>query len=93
MYRKYKEELENPVSFQTYRRIFFSKFNLKFKALKKDTCNICHTYQRKIQNALTTTEKETLTEDHNNRIKNWQEARNIMKNDINKTKGNEKIDK
>lgn len=92
MYRKYNEEIENAVSFQTYRRIFLTKFNLKFKKLKKDTCNTCDTYQSKIHNALTANEKEKLKEDHENHIKNWQEARNQMKNDMKKAKDNENIE-
>lgn len=51
MYKKYTEEVEKPVSFVTYRRIFLSEFNLRFKTLKKDTYNTCDTFQAHSQNA------------------------------------------
>jgi hypothetical protein len=35
MYRKYAEEVQNPVSFATYKRIFYTNFNLKFKTKKR----------------------------------------------------------
>jgi methyltransferase-like protein len=34
MYRKYAEEVQNPVRFATYKRIFYTNFNLKFKTKK-----------------------------------------------------------
>lgn len=94
MYRKYCEESkEHPVSFPTYRAIFLSEFNLKFKKLKKDTCNTCDTYQSKIQNALTSEEKEKHREDHDNHIKYAEGARDLMKTDIKKAKNpKEKIE-
>lgn len=54
-----------------YRRIFLIKFNLKFKKNRKRNLQ----YVSKIHNALTANEKEKLKEDHENHIKNWQEAR------------------
>lgn len=92
MYRKYKEETENAVSFQTYRRIFLTKFNLRFKQLKKDTCNTCDGYQSKLQNALSTEEQDKLKEERNEHFKNWQEARNQMKDDMQKAKQKDEIE-
>lgn len=92
IYRAYKEETEKPVSFQTYRRIFLTKFNLKFKKIKKDTCNTCDTYHSRFQNTLTNNEKEKIKEEHETHIKNWQEARNQMKNDMKMAKENEEIE-
>lgn len=48
MYEAYIKDVE-PVSISTYRRTFLTKFNLKFKALKKDTCNACDVYAAKVQ--------------------------------------------
>lgn len=92
MYRKYKEEVEKPVSFQTYRRIFLTKFNLKFKTLKKYTCDTCDSYHIKSQNVLTPEEKEKVKEEHDNHIRNWKEARNKMKHDITMAKENNEIE-
>lgn len=35
MYRKYKEEVEQPVSLARYKKIFYTHFNLKLKTLKE----------------------------------------------------------
>lgn len=50
-YQKYKTEVQNPVSFQTYRRVFFTEFNLNFKSLKKNTCNTCGSSNIQYHNA------------------------------------------
>lgn len=34
-------ESKKSVSYNTFKTVFFKKFNLTCKALKKDTCNIC----------------------------------------------------
>ncbi|KAJ8892841.1 hypothetical protein PR048_005422 [Dryococelus australis] len=53
MYSMCKEEIEEPVSFATYKKIFYSKFNLKHKPLKKDTCNISGSFKAPLSNACT----------------------------------------
>jgi len=42
IYAVYKEEnLIESVSLSSYKRFFYDNFNLKFKSLKKETCNTC----------------------------------------------------
>ena len=36
MYEMYNQESEEPVSMPSYKKIFYQRFNLKFKTLKKD---------------------------------------------------------
>lgn len=51
-YRQYKTEImalkKRPVSFPTYRRIMKLHFNIKSKILKKDSCNTCDKFAKKI---------------------------------------------
>lgn len=84
MYRMYKGEAMKPVSFVSYKRIFYSEFNLKFKSLKKDTCNTCDTYQAKIKCSPNEEQTSSLREEHNKHIHIWQEARQKMKDDMSK---------
>lgn len=86
MYKKYKADAENPVSFVSYRRIFFSEFNLKFKPLKKDTCNTCDTFKAHIINTSDAEQKEKLIAEHELHIKKWQDARQKMNEDMLKAK-------
>ncbi|KAJ8869976.1 hypothetical protein PR048_028987 [Dryococelus australis] len=44
MYEFYKSECNDPVSLSSYKSIFYSKFNLRFKSPKKDTCVKCDTH-------------------------------------------------
>ena len=41
MYELYKSETLNPVSLSKYKQIFYTRFNLRFKPVKKDTCKTC----------------------------------------------------
>jgi hypothetical protein len=70
------------VSFTKFKRIFYEKFNLKFKTLKKDTCNKCDTFQVKKNNAENNEEKEEIEKEHNAHIRLWQEAQSKMKGDM-----------
>ncbi|KAJ8918941.1 hypothetical protein NQ315_016843 [Exocentrus adspersus] len=48
MHQLYKESYpEHPVSYESYRCIFNSKFNISFGYPRKDTCSICDEYQAK----------------------------------------------
>ena len=52
MYRLYQRKVPiNPVSKSTYKKIFYRRFNLRFKSPKKDTCKKCDIYKAKIENA------------------------------------------
>lgn len=68
------------VSFSTYRRIFLNNFNLKFKSLKKDTCNTCDSFAARLQSA-TGLDKCVLEEAHNKHIDLWRDARKRMNDD------------
>lgn len=92
MYQKYKEEVQNPVSFASYRRIFFSDFNLKFKSLKKDTCQTCDTFDACINAASNVTEKQKFLSEQDRHIKMWQNARQKMKEDMLRAKENESLE-
>lgn len=69
------------VSFSTYRRIFLTHFNLKFKSLKKDTCNLRHSLAAQLVSATTAEEKRVLENEQNSHHELWQGARNVMKHD------------
>lgn len=51
MYRLYKSETENPVSFFIFRRVFNDDFNLKFHAPLSDSCRKCDAFDIKIKAA------------------------------------------
>lgn len=51
MYDMHKSEVVEPVSDSQYKRIVYNRFNLKFKALHKDICNVCDTCTTKLENA------------------------------------------
>lgn len=92
MYEVYKAEAVEPVSFSTYRRIFLKKFNLKFKHLKKDTCNKCDIFAAKIAGVSSETDKQPLKEDHKRHIDMAEEAQHLMKNDMKRAKDDDSIE-
>lgn len=91
MYDLYTEETSEPVSFSTYRRIFLKHFNLKFKHLKKDTCNICDSYAAKASTTVGET-KTRIEEEHSKHKDSWMKARLQLKNDSTAAKQNTSLE-
>lgn len=92
MYNKYKEEETFPVSFSSYKRIFYDKFNLKFKSLEKDTCNICDRFKISIDNELNNEKRAALQSEHNKHLSLAEDARNLMSQDIEVAKETEEVE-
>ena len=84
MYDAYVKDVVEPVSISTYRRTFLTKFNLKFKALKKDTCNACDVYAAKVQTVNSEEGKQKLLKEHNEHIDLAKEAQTLMRSDMEK---------
>lgn len=76
------------VSFSTYRRIFFGSFNLKFKKLKKDTCNVCDGFTARIS-GVGAEENKIIKEEHEKHLRLSEEARSNLKEDTIKAQNTE----
>ncbi|XP_045503544.1 uncharacterized protein LOC123700387 [Colias croceus] len=85
IYEIYSEEAKTAgktlLSFAKFRHIFVTKFNLRTKPLKKDTCNKCDFYKSKHKHA-SEEEKNKLEEDHQNHIKKAQLLQQELKNNM-----------
>lgn len=82
MYRLYKRKFKNnPVSKSSYKKIFYRRFNLRFKSPKKDTCKKCDIYKAKIQSADEDT-RQFLEDWHNNHLNQAELLQERMKNDF-----------
>lgn len=92
MYNLYCSEEIAPVSIATYKRIFYSKFNLKTKSLKKDTCNTCDKLKIAIDNENNIHIKEELKEKQKTHLEEAQEAQNLRKRDFEMAKENDEIE-
>lgn len=88
MYAAYKDEENEPVSFSTYKRYFYN-FNLKFKSLKKDTCNTCDSFKVQINNEVNVTKKQDLKLKHTEHLSLAENAQAILKADLEKAKESE----
>ncbi|KAJ8869610.1 hypothetical protein PR048_028602, partial [Dryococelus australis] len=78
MYDLYKNEYSEPVSLSSYKKSFYSKFNLWCKPLKKDTCNVC--------NALNTQMKDHDVPDLRQKLEAHQEAAEMARNEMKNNK-------
>lgn len=79
-------ESKIPVSFVTLKRIFYKHFNLRCKPLKKDTCTRCDTFNIKLKNTESNSEKEKIKFDKDTHLKKAEEMRKHMKKDLLKAK-------
>ena len=86
IYTQYKTEVQNPVSISTYKHIFYTKFNITRKQLKKDTCTMCDTLTVKISNATTEDEKVKVMESKREHQKAAEEARTQLKINLEEAK-------
>lgn len=73
---------ENLPSLATYKKIFYEKFNLRFKAPKSDTCKTCDTFAANIK-SLTGTEAEEAKKQRDLHINKASELRKQMNADLN----------
>ncbi|KAJ8892054.1 hypothetical protein PR048_004622 [Dryococelus australis] len=63
------------VSFPTYRRIFMTKLELKFKSLKKDTCKTCNAFAARSSTATGEAKKKALEKlTTNTKMLGWMHA-------------------
>ncbi|XP_063232475.1 uncharacterized protein LOC134536612 [Bacillus rossius redtenbacheri] len=80
MYSAYKSETEYPVSLATYKRVFYDKFDLKIKPLKKDTCNKCDTLHNQIQCG--NENSAEVKEERQNHLQIATDAQTMLKSDM-----------
>lgn len=92
MYEVYCSEENSPVSLASYKRIFYGRFNLKVKAIKKDTCNLCDSLKAQIGNEKDLTKTEDLKAKHNEHIELAGEAQRLRREDFEKAKGNDEYE-
>ncbi|XP_068084004.1 uncharacterized protein [Anabrus simplex] len=85
MYDMYKDEVSNSVSKASYKKIFLTKFNIKRKPLKKDTCNVCDTLEVQIQNT-TGCEAENFKSKKENHLEQARIAQDMRSSDMSKAK-------
>lgn len=81
-YTKTYGEGQKCASFESVKKIFYTKFNLKCKSLKKDTCNKCDMLAVKIQNARTLEEKEQARTEKTRHLEKAENLRKQMNSDF-----------
>ena len=93
MYDLYKAFCNNSksVSLATYKSTFYTKFDLKFKPPKKDTCVTCDTFKVKILSALDH-EKENLQTAHDSHVQESKNLRDKMNEDLLESKTNPELE-
>lgn len=74
------------LKYGTFKEIFYKKFNLKCKSLKKDTCNKCDTYAIEKQNGSNDENK------HQEHLKRAEDLRTQMKKDFERAKTEENVE-
>lgn len=79
------------ISLPIFRNIFLNKFNLKFKSLKKDTCNRCDSYAAKLNvlNNYSIEERNKLISDKEHHLKLAESLRAQMNSQIERAKEDE----
>lgn len=91
MYSLYQENTDDPVSLSKYKNIFYSNFNLKFKAPHKDTCRMCDTYTAELSSA-DNFKKQELEAAHLKHLQTAEELRNQMDSDISASQEDETVE-
>lgn len=92
MYDMYKAEYPNPVSLSKYRDVFYKKFNLQRKQLKKDTCNKCDTLVTKASSATSAELKQDLEKQHKDHLDDANKAQFLMKEDLKRANTDEELE-
>ncbi|CAH0587826.1 unnamed protein product [Chrysodeixis includens] len=80
-----------PVSFSKLKNIFYKDFNLRCKALKKDTCSRCDAFNNKIKTS-TGEEQAKLNEEKMKHLKRAEDLRNDMNKDLMQAKTDENFE-
>lgn len=91
MYCLYKEQTDRPVSLSKYKNVFYSEFNLKFKAPHKDTYRMCDTFAAKLKSAEESVKQE-LERAHLEHLQIAEELRAQMKADIQAAQQDETVE-
>lgn len=92
MFDLYKTKHKSPVSFSTYKRIFYDNYNLRFKRPKKDTCLRCDLFVTRKSKAQSAEEIKEIEESHNAHLEKAALLRAQMNNDLALAKTNEKLE-
>lgn len=92
MYNLYCTEETTPVNIASFKRIFYSKFNLRTKSIKKDTCNICDKLKTAMDNEKNIESKEELKNKHNTHLLLAKEAQNLRRQDFESAKENDELE-
>ncbi|XP_031345271.1 uncharacterized protein LOC116172238 [Photinus pyralis] len=92
MFEMYRLETENPVRFSSYKKIFYERFNLKFKSLKKDTCNTCDTLNMKATNEANLNKQQEIKKQHENHLENAEGAQKLRRQDFKLAKENDEYE-
>lgn len=79
------------LSYSKVRQVFVTKFNLRTKPLKKDTCNRCDFYESK-KNQASEDEKRIIEEDHKKHIDKAKFLQEELKKDMKLAKDNPTIE-
>ncbi|XP_047518759.1 uncharacterized protein LOC125058680 [Pieris napi] len=85
---------KNYVSLAIFKKIFLERFNLRFKNLKKDTCNKCDMFAAKIKipNVLSVDDRNRLLSDKEKHLKQAESLRCLMNSHIEKAKVDESFE-
>lgn len=85
VYRLYCEEAQAAgipsVSYDKAKQVFLTKFNLRTKKLKKDTCNRCDSFHNKIKE-VSEEDKHQIALDHDTHLQLAKSLQNLMKSDL-----------
>lgn len=87
LYNQYEQDVQNPVKLSVFKKVFYDNFDLTRKKLKKDICLTCDTLHQEIKNENNDKKKKLMLQEKLNL--HWlkaEEARNLLKEDINRSK-------
>lgn len=82
MYNLYCEEVTKPASLSSYKKIFLSKFNLRRKKLKKDTCKLCDQLEVEMKHCADNIKLQTLKEEKDLHLEKAEKAQTMRKEDM-----------
>ncbi|CAG9771496.1 unnamed protein product [Ceutorhynchus assimilis] len=89
MYEVYCSEENNPISIASYKIIFYSKFNLRMKPLKKDTCNTCDRLKIQMDNEKDFEKREELKVKHSEHLELAEGSQKLRRQHFKTAKENE----
>ncbi|KAI9575063.1 hypothetical protein GQX74_015516 [Glossina fuscipes] len=86
--KKSDENNTSRVKEWTYRKIFYTEFNLNFHTPRKDTCQECDSLKQKIEASSNEDERLHLMEIHDSNLNSAEQARKSLTDDIQEAKDN-----